>query len=83
MGELNILISLIAAEGSGMCSPQELTRALVHGKAPSFRIQTTSQTLLGASGTASAGNIHPEHHPCAQGSGSCCWDTQGGEELKS
>lgn len=23
MGELNILISLIAAEGSGMCSPQE------------------------------------------------------------
>lgn len=64
MGELNILISLIAAEGSRDVLPpfEELTPALVDGHAPSFRIRTTSQTLLGAFGTISAGNIHSEHH---------------------
>lgn len=66
MGELIILISLIAAEGSGMCSPRG-------GNAPSFRIQTASQTLLGAAGMISAGNTNLSITTGAQGSERCCW----------
>lgn len=65
MGELNILISLIAAEGSRDVLPPTSRSSHRHSymeTAPSFRIHTTSQTLLGAFGTISAGNIHSEHH---------------------
>lgn len=84
MGELNILISLIAAEGSGMCSPGGARTGHLYMETlhlSGFRQHPKLCWMLLA--------LFLQKHslwasPLVPGAAAAAaWDTQGGEELKS